>query len=79
MGETPNDSGELPTDRSAPATMEPTEAEQTEHQPLKSEVSADPRAPAERDLHAQFRRPAVWGLLVLIIVTLALQIWLLFL
>ncbi len=36
-------------------------------------------APAAQEFRAQLRRPAVWGLALLIVVALAIQIWLLFL
>lgn len=37
------------------------------------------RAPISERIDRQIRRPAVWGLLLLIVVVLAVQIWLLYL
>jgi hypothetical protein len=76
MDETPNDSGALPAN--APAA------------PV-DEAQGDGDAPASRwgetgirrlsadELRQQIRRPAVWGLLLLIVVVIAVQVWLLFL
>jgi hypothetical protein len=37
------------------------------------------KTPVAEQIRVQIRRPAVWGLLVLIAVVLALQVWLLYL
>ncbi len=74
MDEAPNDSGGPPTELVPGPTIESTEAVQPDDR--------DPggfRVPTAEDLRTQLRRPAVWGLLLLIMVALAIQLWLLFL
>lgn len=79
MDGTPNDSGVLPA--SAPV----------ETDGFVPEVAGEGRVAESRwgesgirrlsgdELREQIRRPAVWGLLVLIVVVIAVQVWLLFL
>ena len=88
MHETPNDSGESPVDSlNERGRREPFLV----YHPL-TPAAAEPPRPAESrwgetgihrlsgaQLRAELRRPAVWGLLLLIVVVLAVQIWLLFL
>lgn len=74
MDETPSDSGAPPTELLPGATMESIEAvrpRDTDHGGF--------HAPAAQEFRAQLRRPVVWGLALLIVVALAIQIWLLFL
>ena len=75
MDETPNDSGDSPVDPvsnqeivlATTAPSEPNEAVGSPASTSRSELLAE-----------QIRRPAVWGLLVLIAVVLVVQIWLLY-
>lgn len=72
MDEPSNDSGVLPTEAE----------ESVESDPLAMDFDADTSGNVSRrnwDIRSQLGRPAIWGLLVLIVVVLAVQIWLLFL
>ena len=73
MDETPSDSGDSPVDENGP--VEPP-------QPIEF-VEASPVIPEASwrsiDWAEQIRRPAIWGLLLLIAVVLAVQVWLLYL
>lgn len=75
MDDTPNDSGELP-DNAIPI-IEPSSQEDPSGVVQASVVSQStpPRAVA---MGAFVRRPAIWGLLVLIAAVLVAQVWLLF-
>lgn len=78
MGETPNDSGDSPASDQVDdsAADEPTGAPL----PNEAEVEAVPGISWRNvDWKMQVRRPAVWGLLLLIGVVLLAQVWLLYL
>jgi hypothetical protein len=77
MGETPNDSGDSPAsvEVDEPVTEDPVLVA-----PVEAEVVSEPaNSWRSVDWKEQIRRPAVWGLLLLIGVVLLAQIWLLFL
>jgi hypothetical protein len=79
MDETPNDSGALPVN--APGEIDAV-AEEAVDDGLHAESrwgESGLRRLSGDELRAQVRRPAVWGLLVLIVVVIAVQVWLLFL
>lgn len=83
MDEMPNDSGGSPTERSILLTDDSAgndnETGSTEHR-IGIDISADRmRPPTAQVLRDQLQRPATWGLLVLIVGTLVVQFWLLFL
>jgi len=74
MDETPSDSGARATERLPGGAVESAEAVRP------GEGAAGGfRLPPTLEWRAQLRRPAVWGLALLIVVALAIQIWLLFL
>lgn len=73
MAESASDSGSLPVDRRDLA-----ELEDVKESPNRMSDVAE-GAGRSVDWSAQIRRPAVWGLLVLIAIVLAVQIWLLYL
>lgn len=79
MGETPSDSGGSPVSAPARQNGAPIEPHEPVDVASSNHAGADFRKPAASELLAQLRRPGWWGLLVLILVTLAIQIWLLFL
>jgi len=76
MDETPNDSGALPTNVPA-ATVD--EAHGGGDSPASRWGETGIRRLSAEELRQQIRRPAVWGLLLLIVVVIAIQVWLLFL
>lgn len=77
MDETPNDSGASASDLETASSMA-VESETIE--PMPSAPSAGGfHLPSGEELGELVRRPAVWGLLLLIAVVLIVQIWLLFL
>ena len=76
MDETPNDSGALPAN--APAATVDAASEEGESPASRWGESGIRRLNAE-EFRQQIRRPAVWGLLLLIVVVIAVQVWLLFL
>jgi hypothetical protein len=78
MEETPNDSGA--SLNSAPLPAEPVDL------PIPDEVSPASRwgetgirRMSSEELRQEVRRPAVWGLLLLVAVVILFQVWLLFL
>ncbi len=73
MDETPSDSGELPDSAEDAVIHE----DETGSAPAPMMAPVAPSRTIEPG--EQLRRPAVWGLLVLIAVVLALQVWLLYL
>ncbi len=75
MDETPNDSGDSPA--SPVSTQEPVPASAASSELNDPIVSRTSISLSDR-FGEQIRRPAVWGLLVLIVVVLGVQIWLLF-
>ncbi len=76
MDETPNDSGELPD--SALPVDEPVEQESIAGE-AKASVVPPAITPRAFSISAELRRPAIWGLLVLMAVVLVAQVWLLYL
>ncbi|HET9659247.1 MAG TPA: hypothetical protein VFP05_02885 [Thermomicrobiales bacterium] len=79
MDETPNDSGVLPA--SAPVELDEMAPEVVDEGRVAGSRWGETgiRRLSSDELRAQIRRPAVWGLLVLIAVVIAVQVWLLFL
>lgn len=73
MDETPNDSGESPAN--VPAEPDTVDGETTGSRWGETGI----RRMSADEVKAQVRRPAVWGLLVLMAVVIAVQVWLLFL
>ncbi len=76
MDETPSDSGELPDNSTANDELT---ARETESGEVKASVVPPPTVPRAVSIGAQIRRPAIWGLLVLIAAVLVAQVWLLYL
>jgi hypothetical protein len=82
MDETPNDSGAShasPTeDVSVIDEVIPAAHDAVQPTATPENGSMAPAPPRSEELRRQIRRPAVWGLLVMIAVVLIVQIWLLF-
>lgn len=78
MDETPSDSGALATSALAATTGGSRAASSSEADESRWGETGIRRLNSS-ELWAQFRRPAVWGLLLLIAVVIAVQVWLLFL
>ena len=78
MDETPNDSGALLN--SAPIPAEPVDVPDSSDVPPASRWGETGiRRLSSEELRQEVRRPAVWGLLLLIAVVILVQVWLLFL
>ena len=75
MDETPNDSGDSPVD---PVSNQEIVLAITASSEPNAPVSSPASTSRSELLVEQIRRPAVWGLLVLIAVVLVVQIWLLY-
>jgi hypothetical protein len=76
MDETPNDSGALPANAPV-ATVDPAPGDR--ESPASRWGETGIRRLSAEELRQQIRRPAVWGLVLLIVVVIAVQVWLLFL
>ncbi len=78
MEETPNDSGASRTN--APLATAPIVSDVAGDEPESSGWGETGiRRLSREELRQQISRPAVWGLLLLIVIVISVQIWLLFL